>query len=206
VLGAVRGCPARARRVPPMTRPSGDHRLKVLILSTYEGMDANAVRDYLLSFRLHSRHDYYYVLDCRRLDDRLDLRPFDVIVIFWDVFLLGPELAEAVRQQIARASAVKVVFLQDEYRDVRAVNQAMAELGVWLAFTWVAEADHRVFYPAEAIPALEGLYTVLPGYVPRYLEETRLDVDRPRAVDIGYRSRAMPFYLGDLGQDKTVIA
>lgn len=180
--------------------------LKILILSTYEGMDANAVRDYLLSFRLHSRHDYYYVLDCRRLDGRIDLRPFDVIVIFWDVYLLGPELADAVREQITRAPAVKVVFLQDEYRDVRGVNQAMADLGIQLAFTCVAEADHRVFYPAEAIPTLEGLYTVLPGYVPRYLEGTRLDVDAARPIDIGYRSRAMPFYLGDLGQEKTLVA
>jgi hypothetical protein len=189
-----------------MPRRSEEERLKILILSTYEGTDANAVRDYLLSFRLHSRHDYYYVLDCRRLDGRLDLRSFDVIVIFWDVYLLGPELSEAVREQIARAPAVKVVFLQDEYRDVRGVNQAMAELGIQLAFTCVAEADHRVFYPSDVIPTLEGLYTVLPGYVPRYLEEVRLDVDGPRAIAIGYRSRAMPFYLGDLGQDKTVIA
>jgi glycosyl transferase family 1 len=188
------------------TRRAGEERLRVLILSTYEGMDANAVRDYLLSFRLHSRHDYYYVLDCRRLDGRIDLRPFDVIMIFWDVFLLGPELSDAVREQIARARAVKVVFLQDEYRDVRGVNQAMAELGVRLAFTCVAEADHRVFYPSEAIPTVEALYTVLPGYVPRYLEEIRLDADVSRPIDIGYRSRAMPFYLGDLGQDKTVIA
>ena len=189
-----------------MIRRSEEERLKILVLSTYEGMDANAVRDYLLSFRLHSRHHYYYLLDCRRLDGRIDLRPFDVIVIFWDVYLLGPELADAVRERIARAPAFKVVFLQDEHRDVRGVNQAMAELGVQLAFTCVAEADHRVFYPSEAIPTLEGLYTVLPGYVPRYLEGTRLDVDTPRPIDIGYRSRAMPFYLGDLGQDKTVVA
>lgn len=189
-----------------MSRRSAEERLKVLILSTYEGMDASAVRDYLLTFRLHSRHHYYYVLDCRRLDGRIDLRPFDVIVIFWDVYLLGPELADAVREQIARAPAVKVVFLQDEYRDVRGVNHAMAELGIQLAFTCVAEADHRVFYPSEAIPTLEGLYTVLPGYVPRYLEEARLDADAPRSIDIGYRSRAMPFYLGDLGQEKTVVA
>ncbi len=92
-----------------MPRRSEEERLKILILSTYEGTDANAVRDYLLSFRLHSRHEYYYVLDCRRLDGPLDLRPFDVIVIFWDVYLLGPELSEAVREQIARAPAVKVV-------------------------------------------------------------------------------------------------
>ena len=189
-----------------MTTRAGEERLKVLILSTYEGTDANAVRDYLLSFRLHSRHDYYYVLDCRRLDDRFDLSPFHVIVIFWDVFLLGPELSEAVRQQITRTSAVKVAFLQDEYRDVRAVNQAMAELEIRLVFTCVAEADHRVFYPADAIPSLAGVYTVVPGYVPRYLEQARLDLEGARAVEIGYRSRAMPFYLGDLGQDKTVIA
>jgi hypothetical protein len=181
-------------------------RLKILILSTYEGTDANAVRDYLLSFRLHSRHNYYYALDCRRLDGRFDFRPFDVIVMFWDVYLLGPELAEVVREQIARAPAVKVVFLQDEHRDVRRVNEAMAELRIQLAFTCVAEADHRVFYPSETIPTLDGLYTVLPGYVPRYLEESRLDIDAPRPLDIGYRSRAMPYYLGDLGQDKTLVA
>ncbi|HEU4940055.1 MAG TPA: hypothetical protein VFT97_00395, partial [Candidatus Eisenbacteria bacterium] len=144
-----------------MSRRSGDEGLKILILSTYEGMDANVVRDYLLSFRLHSRHDYYYLLDCRRLDGRIDLHPFDVIIIFWDGYLPGPELADAVRERIARAPAFKIVFLQDEYRDVRAVNHAMAELGVQLAFTLVGEADHRVFFPSEAIPSLEGLYTVL---------------------------------------------
>ena len=189
-----------------MTGRTAKGRLKILILSTYEGTDANAVRDYLLSFRLHSHHDYYYVLDCRRLDGRFDFRPFDVIVIFWDVYLLGPELTDVVREQIARVPALKVVFLQDEHRDVRGVNEAMAELRIQLAFTCVAEADHRVFYPSATIPTLDGLYTVLPGYVPRYLEESRLDIDAPRPIDIGYRSRAMPYYLGDLGQDKTLVA
>ena len=189
-----------------MSRPVRDESLKILILSTYDGTGAAAVRDYLLSFRLHSRHRYYYALDCRRLDGRIDLRPFDVIAIFWDVYLPGPELSDAVRERIAHAPAVKVAFLQDEYRDVRRVNQVMAELGVQVAFTCVAEADHRTFYPAEAIPSLEGLYTVLPGYIPRTLEAVHLDVDSSRAIDVGYRSRAMPFDLGDLGQDKTAIA
>ena len=83
-------------------RPSEDP-FKVLFLSTYEGTDASAVRDYLLSFRLDSRHDYYYVLDCRRLDGRIDLRSFDVIVILWDVYLLGLELADAARADRPRA-------------------------------------------------------------------------------------------------------
>ena len=102
-----------------------DDSLKILILSTYDGTGAAAVRDYLLSFRLHSRHHYYYAFDCRRLDARIDLRPFDVIAIFWDVYLPGPELSAAVRERIAHAPAVKVAFLQDEYRDVEGDGQAM---------------------------------------------------------------------------------
>ena len=34
-----------------MTRHFGDERFKILILSTYEGTDANAVRDYLLTLK-----------------------------------------------------------------------------------------------------------------------------------------------------------
>jgi hypothetical protein len=187
--------------------PAGtDERLKVLVLSTYDGTDAEAVRDYLLSFRLHSRHDHYYVFDCRRLDGPIDLTPFDVIVIFWDVYLPGPDLARSVREQIARASALKVVFLQDEHRDVHAVTRAMAELNVHVALTCVAECDHGTFYPVAVIPTLEGTYTVLPGYVPRYLEGAPPVEDTRRAIDVGYRSRAMPHHLGDLGQEKTLVA
>jgi hypothetical protein len=181
-------------------------RLKILVVSAYDGTDAHAVRDYLLSFRLHSRHDVFYVFDCRRVRQPLDLAPFDVVVVFWEVFLLGPELTPSLRADIARARALKVVFLQDEHRDVHAVDHTLGELGVHVVFTCVAESDHAVFYPPASIPTLEGTYTVLPGYVPRYLEGARLDPGRARPLDIGYRSRAMPYYLGDLAQQKTIVA
>src|SRR6266511_1682373 len=147
-----------------------DQPLKILILSTFDGGNANVIRDCLFSFKAHSRYHYYYVFDCRILDDAQDFAQFDVILIFWSVYLLGPDLSEAVRDRIRRAPALKVVFLQDEYRDVLPMNFVMRELGVQVMFTCVAARNHETFYPKALIPTLEATFTVLPGYVPIYLE------------------------------------
>jgi hypothetical protein len=181
-------------------------RLNILVLSTFDGTDARAVRDFLFSFNAYSAHRYYYVFDCRTLDATFDVSAFDVIMIFWTVDPLGPEMSEELQARIATARATKVFFRQDEHRDVRALNEAMRRLGVQVMLTCVAETDHSIFYPRALVPSLEACYTVLPGYVPRYLERVRVSPDRARPIDIGYRSRVMPFYLGDLGHEKRVIA
>jgi hypothetical protein len=183
-----------------------NHPLTILVLAPFDGADATAVRDFLFSFNAYSAHRYRYVFDYRQLDARFDLTPFDVILLFWTVDLLAPEMSEAMRARIAGARALKVLFRQDDYRDVDATNEAIRRLDVQVMFTCVTDADHERFYPRHALPRLEACYTVLPGYVPRYLERVRVRPDASRPIDIGYRSRAMPVYLGDLGQDKRIIA
>ena len=126
-----------------------DQRLKILVLSTFDGTNASVIRDFLFSFKAHSRHEYCYIFDCRILDDETDFSPFDVILIFWSVYLLGPDLTEPVRERIRKTSALKVLFLQDEYRDVRPMNGVMNELGIQVMFTCVAERDHEVFYQSH---------------------------------------------------------
>lgn len=175
------------------------------MLSTFDGTNANVIRDFLFSFNAHSRHRYYYVFDCRVLDAGVDLAAFDVILLFWSVYLLGSNLSPSVRESIRKARARKVLFLQDEYRDVRPFNHAMAELGINVMFTCVAERDHELFYPPSLIPTLESIYTVLPGYVPTYLDACPFESHRARRLDVSYRSRELPYYLGDLGREKRVI-
>ena len=159
-----------------------DQPLKILVLSAFDGANANVIRDFLFSFRAHSRHQYYYVFDCRILDADSDFAQFDVILIFWSLYLLGPDLSEAVRERVRRAPALKVLFLQDEYRDVRPMNVVMSELGVQVMFTCVAAPDHETFYPKALIPSLEATYTVLPGYVATYLEAVSVDQRAPRNI------------------------
>jgi hypothetical protein len=180
--------------------------LRILVLSNFDGTNATAIRDFLFSFNAHSRHKYYYLFDWRILDVKEpSLSNFDVILLY-NPYLVGLDLSEPVRARIHRSDALKVLFLQDEYRDVRAVNRAMRDLGIQVMFTCVAEEEHETFYPKALIPTLEATYTVLPGYVPAYLEEVRVNGRVPRPIDVGYRSRVMPYYLGDLGQEKRLIA
>ena len=181
--------------------------LKILVLSPFDGRDANVVRDFLFSFNAHSIHEYFYIFDCRILDRNMAFSFFDVILIFWSIYLPGSDLSESVQEMIRQSPALKVLFLQDEYRDVRVFNQIMNRLGIQIMFTCVAERDHTTFYPQELIPSLQATYTVLTGYVPTYLENYRPDYSQAhRPLDIGYRSRAVPYYLGDLAQEKRIVA
>lgn len=183
-----------------------NHPLKILVLSTFDSRNANVIRDFLFSFNGYSIHDYYYIFDCRILDEHTDFSIFDVILVFWSLYLPGLELSEEAQDKIRQSRALKVLFLQDEYRDVRLFNQIMSQLGVQVMFTCVAEKDHEVFYPQRLIPSLQATYTVLPGYVPAYLEAYQFAPQNSRPLDISYRSRIVPYYLGDLGQEKKIIA
>lgn len=179
---------------------------KILIISDFNGADANVVRDFLFCFNRYSRHDFYYIFDPRSITESFDFKPFDVILIFWSVYLPGSRLSNAARERIRHAEALKVLFLQDEYRNVHLFNRLMSDLGVQVMFTCVAAEDHNVFYSVERIPSLQAVYRVLTGYVPSYLEAVHPFDSWDRPLDIGYRSRAVSPYLGDLGREKIVVA
>ncbi|MBI2803567.1 MAG: hypothetical protein HYX68_01120 [Planctomycetes bacterium] len=195
----------------------GRQKLRVLVLSDFVGNSANVVRDYLYSFNQYSKHEFFYLHAWRQFNffriRSFDFTRFDAVVFFWDMYWPGVDdpgsrffIPESLSQKIAASPAMKIQFIQDEYRDVRTVNKAMERLGINLVFTCVDEKDHDVFYPKALIPSLEGVYTVLTGYVPSYLEKIDYPATMPRAIDIGYRSRAVPYPLGDLGQEKTIIS
>ena len=56
---------------------------KILIISDFDGLDANVIRDYLFCFDQFSRHNYYYVFDPQILNAATDFSVFDAIIIFW---------------------------------------------------------------------------------------------------------------------------
>jgi len=56
-------------------------------------------------------------------------------------------------------------------------------------------------YPADLLPNLKLVHT-LTGFVPEHLCERKVLPFGARTVDVGYRSRRVPAWLGELGQDK----
>ncbi len=177
----------------------------VLLFSTIgNGGNAASAVDYIAAYSKHSRHNFYCHNFVYELKETFDLTPFDVIVIahnFW------PEiLTPAQRQKIAQSRALKVLFLQDEYQYLRHINGYMAELGIDLMFSCVAEKDFDKFYPKSLIPSLREVHASLTGYVPDYLTDPKLHRPGRRRYDIGYRSRVSPYFLGKIGREKLVIA
>ena len=158
----------------------------ILIIATFVRGNANAIRDYLFSFNRYSRHKCYYILDCRQLDDGFDFSRFDVILIFWSTYILGPDMSPNVVNAIRNAPAVKTLFLQDEYRDVRQMNAVMARLGIQHMFTNAESHQYDLFYPKSIIESLEGVHSVLTGYVPEYLTRYSFDCSRANEYRVRY--------------------
>jgi|SaaInlStandDraft_7_1057024.scaffolds.fasta_scaffold29973_1 hypothetical protein len=182
------------------------NKLNILVLSTagHRALQAKTMFDYLYSFNLYSEHNYYYHSFFDLITEDFDFSLYDAIVLFYNFNYSA--VPDSICEKIKKSQALKILFFQDEYSDVCARQSFMAKIEVDLMFTCVAERDFDLFYPKSKIPSMKGIYTVLTGYVSESLATRRVNWGAKREYDIGYRSRAVPYMLGDLGREKVIIA
>ena len=134
----------------------------------------------------------------------LRLASYDVVVVHYTIFALSDNyLSPWFREQLAAFDGLKVQFIQDEYRQVDAVAARVCELGIDVLFSSV---------PTDAVPdvygsRLEGvdILPTLTGYVPAGLEGRPRPPLDGRPLDVVYRGRSIPYWLGRLGQEKVAI-
>jgi hypothetical protein len=137
----------------------------------------------------------------------VDFAPFDALVIHYnlvmssDVFL--PPLA---RWRISQFQGPKAAFIQDEYRFVDATVSVMRTLGIQVLFTCVPADQVELVYPEAKLPRLRRKVTVLTGYVPEELLAVPVAPYEARSIDVAYRGRRLPAWLGRLAQEKVLIA
>jgi hypothetical protein len=105
------------------------------------------------------------------------------------------------RRAIAGFSGVKAMFIQDEYRDVDRTIAAMQTMGIHVLFTCVRTEEIEKVYPVFKLPGVIR-HNVLTGYVDESLLGLRVPDPVKRPIDIGYRARKVPAWLGELGQEK----
>ncbi|HCU89383.1 MAG TPA: hypothetical protein DGR97_05555, partial [Gammaproteobacteria bacterium] len=100
---------------------------------------------------------------------------------------------------------LKVAFIQDEYRFINATIDALGELGIGLLFTCVPDGETDKVYSRKKLPTTKVL-NVLTGYVPANLLGQPVPQYSHRRYDVGYRSRKVPMWLGELGWEKYRIS
>jgi hypothetical protein len=84
---------------------------------------------------------------------------------------------------------------------VNAAIAAMREIGINVLFTCVPERESEKVYPSDKLPGVTKI-NVLTGYVPEALLSRSALPYSERRIDVGYRARKVPPWLGELGQEK----
>jgi hypothetical protein len=135
----------------------------------------------------------------------LDFSEFDVIVIHYSIMVISDLYMHPIfKEQLAKFRGLKIQFIQDDYRDVNAFMNVMRELGIHILFTLCPTDRIPLLWPEDRLPGVKKLNT-LAGYVPDYLVNVQAPALEQRPLEVGYRSRDLPFWLGRLGHEKALI-
>lgn len=169
---------------------------------------AATVTEYLDSLLNYSKHNVFEISMLHHFPGRIDLDRFDVIITHYSLSigpLLHHYLGNDLVERLKRFKGLKVAFLQDEYREIQTYWKHINELGVDLLFSCVPEREIQKVYPSSQVPGLR-VVNVLTGYVSENLIQKRVPSIAERTIDVGYRTRKTPYWLGRLGYEKWQIS
>lgn len=180
---------------------------RLLLICDYRPREESTVIDHIEAIRRWSRSTVFVLPTHGDLPDELDLSAFDALVIHYSVVMsIDAYLSPLARWRIRRYGGVKAAFIQDEHRFVDRTVSVMRALGVGVLFTCYPQDQVDLVYPRDALPELQRTVTVLTGYVPQRLVEREVPPYDARPIDVGYRARRLPPWLGRLAREKAEIA
>lgn len=181
-------------------------QFNVLVLYDANSLHVSTIKEHLTSFARYSESKVFYLSATNGAICTIDLSIFDVVIIHYCVRVsledhLSPSYADAVRG----FGGYKILFIQDEYDTTETARRWIEKLGIHAVFTCVPTEYVDDVYPQNRFPYLERIQT-LTGFVPIGIEKHTPRPIPERQIVIGYRGRPLPFYYGDLGREKVVIA
>ncbi len=183
-----------------------DRRPRLLLLCDFRPHEAATVIDHIEAIRRWSRYDVFVLPTFGDIPADLDLQAFDGLAIHYNLVMSNAAyLSPMARWRIRQFRGTKAAFIQDEYRFVNRSAAVMRMLGIDVLFTCVPEDQVHLVYPRTALPQLRRAVTVLTGYVPEELLALPVVRYEDREVDVAYRGRRLPPWLGSLAQEKGAI-
>src|SRR3984893_1460625 len=180
-------------------------RLRILMLCGVRD-ETGAIRDHVDAFAKHSRHEFEILWNLGGLPDTVELDAFDALVVHYSLIACHDTyLAPSARRRIRAFKGLKAAFVQDEYRFINRTVDALSYLGIHLLFTLAEEEIVNEVYPELKLPGVRKI-TVLTGYVPERLAAALVPDYEDRPVDVGYRARRVPAWIGEHTLQKWQIA
>ena len=193
----------------------GESKIKVLVLycNSHFLPYRNTVDEHLYSFRRYVGHVHFHYHNALNGVPRYLTWPrYDGVILHY-TFLAqrwSPGFYRGWKKKIRNLRKIKgykVAIPQDENAETNKLCELFRENDVKTVFTCFTPADYQKAYPV-AQTRLEHYVSVFPGYVDeKAVEELTplLRVDEERPIDLGYRARKVPYWLGRHGQIKYEI-
>lgn len=167
-----------------------------------DAADANTIIDHISAFEKYSQHNMMICSNLGDLPGKLDLTRFDAIVIHYSLTLINEYYISApAKKRLRDFQGLKILFIQDEYRQIFKIITEIQYLAIDVLFTCFPPEEMGKIYDKKALPLLSR-YSNLTGYIPERLLNRSAPAIAQRAIDVGYRSRKVPFWLGQLGFEK----
>lgn len=178
--------------------------MQILLLCDNNQNHADTILQHIAAFIDLSEHDVYIFNPLWLKNSRfLDLDEFDVVVVHYSLILIADHyLAPALREKLRHFRGLKIQFIQDDYRWVNQITAMMRYIGIHILFTLVPQSEIPKIWSETRLPGVIK-FTTLAGYVPN------LDIQPPplesRSLDVGYRGRVIPYWIGKITQEKVWI-
>jgi hypothetical protein len=167
--------------------------------------DASTVVEHASSFRRHSRLGVVELNVHAGIPAALKRLSFDAVILHYSLFASFRPDYEFF-DYLRTSDAYKVAFFQDEYIGCRQRFAFLNEYGIDCVYTCLEPDQFDAVYGRyTSVPTLRHTLT---GYVSDELREAADRFGKPdaqRTVDVGYRGRPLPPYLGRGGQEKELI-
>ena len=184
-----------------MSRP-----LHILLLCHLEAGTASTIVEHIEAFRRYSQHRFYVLSNLGDLPIWLDLSRFDGIIVHYSLVACADAfLGRDAKRRIREFNGFKAAFVQDDYRWINDTVDALAYLRLTALFPLAGPDIIDLVYSPEKLPGVHR-ESVLAGYVPEALARREVKPFAERPIDVGYRARKLPMWIGSHTLQKWQIA
>jgi hypothetical protein len=169
--------------------------------------NASTIMEHVNAFKRHSQFKVWNVNTSLGFPRALNNLQFTVIVLHYSLFGLPINLDKKFLNYLQRNQrSYKIAFLQDEHRYWPERSGFINYYRIDCVYTLVEPAYFEETY-LKHTRVLKLLYN-LPGYVSSEMVATAKQyakIDDKRTVDVGYRGRRLPYYMGRGSQEKHLV-
>ena len=180
--------------------------MKILILCNLIPNTASTVGDHISAFIKYSRHQFE-LFNCMKNRLSLEyLNQFDGVLIHYSILVeMDYYLSPINRYVLSQYRGLKMIFLQDENRNVDKLVNCIKNMNMDIIFTVVPAAEVEKVYPRALLPNVK-IISVLTGFVQENLLNLATPNYQQRKLDVVYRSRKLSACFGRLCYEKYIIA